>query len=52
MPSFRAGVDAAIAFKYQLRFIAVKVDNIFGNLMLSSKLESRQLSVAQSVPEK
>ena len=52
MPSLRFGVDAAIALNYHARFIAVKVDNIFANLMLSSKLESEQLTVAQSIPEK
>jgi len=52
MPSLRSAVDAAIALNYQARFIAIEIGNIFANLMLSPKLESEQLTVAQSVPKK
>ena len=52
MPNFRSGMDATIALNYQARFIAVEANNVLSKLMLSSKLETEQLTVAQSVPKK
>ena len=52
MPNLPSRVDAAVALNHEARFITVEVDNVLSKLMLSSKLESEQPTIAQFVPEK